>query len=106
VTPNIGQLSALATAPIGLIGNCVGFDGPDDSEVIVWPEGTRWDATTNQVVMPDAARYSMGDQVALAGGQVNVGDIPRLGDFAPDLLAAVETCANLGPTVWYASEPH
>lgn len=61
---------ALVIGELQLRGECLVLlvDGNDEPHLILWPEGTSWDALTNTVVN-HPARLRVGDTIKLSGGE-------------------------------------
>jgi hypothetical protein len=55
--------------------------GPGLPPVIVWPTGTRWQAESSVVVLPDGVELKVGDDIEAGGGGVDPGYVePLAGD--------------------------
>jgi hypothetical protein len=52
-------------------------------QVVVWGEGTTWDADSSEVVLPSGQRLAVGDQVTGGGG----GEIPDPRSYFGDAVA-------------------
>jgi hypothetical protein len=69
--------------------------GGDDRAVLVWPDGTSWDAAQNAIVLGDGRRVAIGDEIA-ASGRFH----PTLVTFATgeDVGLRADQCASLAAT--------
>lgn len=65
--------------------------GDGEHLAIVWPAGTSWDASVQEVVLPSGERVGVGDMVDGGGGYYRPEDFVDLGVEAVDLLDA---CAS------------
>jgi hypothetical protein len=69
----------------------------------VWPSGTSWDESSNEVVLPGRDRVPVGGKVQLEGGTMAPSELARLPVRGSELTeAAARSCAALGEVVSFA----
>ncbi|GIG29862.1 hypothetical protein [Cellulomonas marina] len=61
-------MTAIVSGTVAYDGTCLTLDGYP----VVWPEGTRWDADAEAVVLSGGARAAVGDAVEGGGGYLQV----------------------------------
>jgi hypothetical protein len=61
-------MTAEIRGTLALAGACLGIEGADGVDVVVWPHGT--EATRDGLVFPDGSVAALGDDVEGGGGFV------------------------------------
>ncbi|MGI4893912.1 MAG: hypothetical protein ACRYF3_02225 [Janthinobacterium lividum] len=74
-----------------LLSVAPGTPAPDDS-VLVWSEGTTWDAATQDVVLNEGRRFALGTEETAAGDPID--DLLHV--LGPEGARAVEVCGGVG----------
>lgn len=67
--------------------DCLALDGLP----VLWPNGTTWDQDSQEVVMPDGTRVSVGSPILGSGGVVPTSVAVNYGDA--DLQEGIDECA-------------
>ncbi|WP_432573026.1 hypothetical protein [Kineococcus sp. SYSU DK005] len=67
------SMSAAITAPLSRVGSCIGLG----ESLVIWPEGTTWDASTATLTLADGDTVELGEELHTGGGSIS-----------PHLLAA------------------
>jgi hypothetical protein len=85
-----GDLDTLLQGVLELKGNCLllARDASADRFPVLWPAGTRWDATNQSVVSPVGEVMPVGGSVTGRGGFFYLSDVHLLAGTAASNLAA------------------
>lgn len=91
-----GEVRAEGAEIVGLLfrdGDCLSLFDEENLYPLLWPYGTRWDASQQAVRLPDGRLLRSGDRID-AGGGYHAAD--HLGGFtlAPDVIARADECAT------------
>ncbi|MEL6982368.1 MAG: hypothetical protein AAFO29_08090 [Actinomycetota bacterium] len=78
---------------------------------VVWPRDTRWDDSTNEIVLGDGQRVALGDEVRGAGGYADSSIVQELGvsslehQLGPVVAAHVQACFGTGEVAVVNNHP-
>ncbi len=93
----------LATAEVALLteqldydGTCLYSAGVGGATLLVWPDGTTWDAAAAQVVLPSGTPVRAGDAIVAGGGFHAVADLPAFGVEQDGLDLATRCAERIG----------
>jgi len=83
-------MAAEVRGVLELDGEClyVALDEVGERYPVVWPAGTRWDASNQAVITSRGISMAVGDEVYGSGGYLYVDDVERIAGSAASALAA------------------
>ena len=89
-TSSSGTLDNLLLGVLQLDGDCLYLfqSAIDQKFPVLWPAGTRWDATSQSVVVPSGEAMPIGSSVEGRGGYFFLSDVHLLAGTAASNLAA------------------